>query len=138
VFYFGKYSQGVDRWRLFTTSFQVVTRIRPFLYKGTVSGFLNGRKPNFQVRENSMLKMTATGLMLVALTGITGCATTSDLDALRAEVQQSNEAASQAAADAASARTDAAAARAAAEEARNTAQETNEKLDRMFKKSMYK
>lgn len=85
-----------------------------------------------------MLKMTTTGLILVALTGITGCATTSDLDALRAEVQKSNETANQAAADAASAREDAAAAKAAAEKARDTAQETNEKLDRMFKKSMYK
>ena len=43
-----------------------------------------------------------------------------------------------AAADAASAKADAAAARAAAEAAQNSAAETNEKLDRMFKKSMYK
>ena len=44
----------------------------------------------------------------------------------------------QAAADAASAKRDAAAAKSAAESAANSAQETNEKLDRMFKKSMYK
>ena len=68
---------------------------------------------------------------LAAFTGLAGCATTGDIEALRAEVAQANQAASEAAADAASAKADAAAARAAAEE-------TNEKLDRMFKKSMYK
>lgn len=86
----------------------------------------------------NIVKTTATGAMLLALAGLTGCATTSDVDALRADLQKANAAASQAAADAASARKDAAAAKAAAEEARNTAQDTNEKLDRMFKKSMYK
>ena len=84
------------------------------------------------------LKTAATGAMLLALAGLTGCATTSDVDALRAEVDKANAAANQAAADAASAKRDAAAARAAAEEARDTARDTNEKLDRMFKKSMYK
>lgn len=83
-------------------------------------------------------RMTMAGLMLSALTMLPGCATTSDLDALRAEVEKSNAAASQAAADAASARKDAAAAKAAAEAAQDTARQTNEKLDRMFKKSMYK
>ena len=85
-----------------------------------------------------MFKTMTTAMMVVALTGLTGCATTSDLDELRAEVQKSNAAANQAAADAASARADAEAAKAAAEAARDSAQETNEKLDRMFKKSMYK
>ena len=87
---------------------------------------------------NRFTKTTSAGLMLAALTLAGGCATTSDLDALRAEVQKANETASQAAADASAARQDAAAAKAAAEEARDTAQQTNEKLDRMFKKSMYK
>jgi len=86
----------------------------------------------------NMLKTTTTGLVMVAITGLAGCATTSDLDALRAEVQKANATASRAASDAASAKQDAAAARTAAEEARDTAQDTNEKLDRMFKKSMYK
>ena len=78
------------------------------------------------------------GLMAVALVGVVGCASNSDIDSLRAELEQANAAASRAAADAASAKQDAAAARAAAEEARDTAEDTNEKLDRMFKKSMYK
>ncbi len=85
-----------------------------------------------------MRKLTTAGIVVVALTGLSGCATTSDLDALRAEVQKANATANQAAADAASAKRDAAAARSAAEAAANSAQETNEKLDRMFKKSMYK
>lgn len=85
-----------------------------------------------------MFKIMTSGMMIIALTGLVGCATTSDLDALRAEVQKTNETANRAAADAASAKQDAAAAKAAAEDARDSAQETNEKLDRMFKKSMYK
>lgn len=85
-----------------------------------------------------MSRNTATALMLVSLGGLAGCATTSDLDDLRAEVQKANSTANQAASDAAAAKRDAAAAREAAEQARDSAQETNEKLDRMFKKSMYK
>ncbi|MCB1679217.1 MAG: hypothetical protein KDI16_11100 [Halioglobus sp.] len=81
--------------------------------------------------------MTA-GLMVVALTGIAGCATNGDLEALRADVQKAQDTASQAAADAASARRDAASAKATAEQANDTANATAEKLDRMFKKSMNK
>jgi murein lipoprotein len=81
---------------------------------------------------------TAAILMTVSLAGLTGCASTSDLEALQAQVDKANSAASQAAADAAEAKRDAAAARTAAEQARDSAAETNEKLDRMFKKSMYK
>ncbi len=77
-------------------------------------------------------------LALVLAGGLAGCASTSDLDALRAEVDKANSTANQAAADAAAAKRDAAAARTAAEQARDAAQDTNEKLDRMFKKSMYK
>lgn len=84
------------------------------------------------------LKKIAAGLTLASLTILAGCATTSDLEALQADVQRANETASRAASDAAAAQRDAAAAKAAAEAARDTAQDTNEKLDRMFKKSMYK
>ena len=83
-------------------------------------------------------KTVAASLTLASLTILAGCASTSDLDALRADVQRANETASRAASDAAAAQRDAAAAKAAAEAARDTAQDTNEKLDRMFKKSMYK
>ena len=86
----------------------------------------------------STLKTAAAGVMLVALAGATGCATNGDVDELRAEIAKVNGTASQAAADAAAAKADAAAARTAAEQAAASAEDTNEKLDRMFKKSMYK
>jgi murein lipoprotein len=76
-------------------------------------------------------KTMATGAMVVALAGATGCATTRDLDVLKAEVDRANATASQAAADAA-------AAKAAADGAQQCCNETNEKLDRMFEKSMQK
>lgn len=87
---------------------------------------------------HNLVNTAKAGLVILTLAGAVGCASTSELDTLRAEVAKANETASQAAADAASAKKEAAAARAAAEEARDTATDTNEKLDRMFKKSMYK
>lgn len=87
---------------------------------------------------STTLKSTATGLMILALAGAGGCASTSDMDALRSQVEQANSAAQSAAADAAAARRDAAAAKAAADEANANSQATSEKLDRMFKKSMQK
>lgn len=80
---------------------------------------------------NTFSKLLRAGAVTAALVLSVGCASTSDIDALRAEVDQANATANRAAADAA-------AARAAAEAASATASETNEKLDRMFKKSMYK
>jgi murein lipoprotein len=82
--------------------------------------------------------VTRAGLLMAALAITAGCASTGDVDELRAELERANAAAERAAADAASARQDAAAARAAAEQAQAEAVKTNEKLDRMFKKSMYK
>ena len=83
-------------------------------------------------------KTLATGTMVVALAGLTGCATTGDLDELRAEVDKVRTTSNQAATDAAAAKRDAAAAKTAAEQARDAANMTNEKLDRMFKQSMMK
>lgn len=80
---------------------------------------------------NRSVRYIGLSCAFAAFAGLSGCATNGDIEELRAEVAQANQAASEAAADAASAKADAAAARAAAEE-------TNEKLDRMFKKSMYK
>jgi murein lipoprotein len=77
------------------------------------------------------LKTTAAAFMLVALTGLTGCATTRDLDTLKAEVEKA-----QATADSAAAA--AAAAQAKANGAQTCCDNTNEKLDRMFKQSMNK
>lgn len=87
---------------------------------------------------HNIVNTAKAGLLILTLAGAAGCASTSDMDTLQAEIARANETASQAAADAASAQKDAAAARAAAEEARDTATDTNEKLDRMFKKSMQK
>jgi murein lipoprotein len=83
-------------------------------------------------------KTMATGAMVVALAGATGCATTGDLDKLQVEVDKANATANQAAADASAAKRDAAAAMTTAKEALDTANATDEKLDRMFKKSMQK
>lgn len=85
-----------------------------------------------------VMKRVAIGSLALSLVGLAGCATNGDIEQLESELARVNSAAEQAAADAASAKADAAAARAAAEEAAETAQDTNEKLDRMFKKSMYK
>ena len=77
------------------------------------------------------VSMTKTAIAAIAFTGLVGCASTSDLDELRTEVQQVSATANKAAADAAAAKT-------AAEAAQSSAEETNEKLDLTFKKSMYK
>lgn len=84
-------------------------------------------------------------LMLSALLGIGGCASTTELDALRADIRQANETAQQAnqTANSAAAKADAAndaaaAASRTADEAKASAEEANSKIDRMFKKSMYK
>jgi murein lipoprotein len=82
---------------------------------------------------------------LVALTGLAGCASTSEIDSLRDEIRQANATADSAASTADAARQEAAAASATAADAKLTAEEakasadaTAEKIDRMFKKSMYK
>jgi murein lipoprotein len=94
-------------------------------------------------RINVTRAATLTAVVLAA--GLSGCASTSDLDKLHSQIDQANETARSAAADAAAARKEAAAASAAAADARSiaedakaTAEATNQKIDRMFKKSMYK
>jgi murein lipoprotein len=86
----------------------------------------------------NIYKTTAIGVMVAALAGATGCATSGDLEKVSAEVAKANATASQAASDAAAAKRDAAAAKATADQANATANATSEKLDRMFKKSMNK
>ena len=78
-----------------------------------------------------MYKIAATGAMLAALTGITGCATTSDLNALQAQIDSVKATADKAAADAA-------AAQSSAEAAQACCDANSEKMDRMFNKSMNK
>ncbi len=91
-------------------------------------------------------KRTLRTLTLVAsigaFIGLTGCATTGDVDSARADLQSQIDRLS---ADVASAKSDAAAANAKANDAINIANEANrrsmdtaEKIDRMFKKTMQK
>jgi hypothetical protein len=77
------------------------------------------------------LKTTAAIFMLVALTGVTVCATTRDLDVLKAQVETAQATANKAAADAAAALAKANAAQACCDA-------NSEKMDRMFKQSMNK
>ena len=77
------------------------------------------------------LKTTAAAFMIVAVTGLTGCATTRDLDVLKMQVEKA-----QATADAAAAA--AANAQATADEALACCNANTEKMDRMFKDSMNK
>jgi len=84
-------------------------------------------------------------LVLIATSGLLfGCATTQQ-DDLRGELEQVRAIAEKAAADAAAAKSAAAAAQASADaasatanSARSQSQETDAKIDRMFKKAMYK
>jgi hypothetical protein len=78
-----------------------------------------------------MFKTAATGAMLVALAGITGCATTADLNALQAQVDSVKATADKAVADAAAAQSSADAAQACCDA-------NSVKMDRMFEKSMTK
>ncbi|MGB7933293.1 MAG: Lpp/OprI family alanine-zipper lipoprotein [Gammaproteobacteria bacterium] len=81
-------------------------------------------------------------LILVAVAGVyaglTGCATTGDLDALKAEVNQNKLDIATANKNASDAKSMAQEAITTANQANSTAEDTASKLDRMFKKSMYK
>jgi len=84
-------------------------------------------------------------LILTAALAVGGCASTSEMDKLRADVQRAQSTADQAASDAASAMTKAEqadstanAALSAAERAEATSKDTEARIDRMFKKAMYK
>ena len=81
-------------------------------------------------------------LALVAVAGVyaglAGCATNGDLDALRSEVNQNKADIATANKNAADAKAMAQEAMTTANEAKSTADDTASKLDRVFKKSMYK
>ena len=85
-------------------------------------------------------------IVLLALTvGVAGCATTQEVEKLRTDVQAAADRAASAEATANAAKQEAAAARAAAEraeqaamDAKAAAEATDEKIDRMFKKTMNK
>ena len=81
-------------------------------------------------------------IILTAIAGLGGCATSSDIEELREElrndVTQANETAQSASANSDAAKEEAAEATAIAKEAKVSADEANSKIDNMFKKSMYK
>jgi murein lipoprotein len=92
-------------------------------------------------RSRVLAIAAATGIVA----GLGGCATTSDLNALHDDVNAAKAEASAAKAEAAAASKAAAEAKAMASDAMNTAnaakatsEETETKIDRMFKKAMYK
>ena len=70
-------------------------------------------------------------LALFIVIGLAGCASTKDLDAVRAQALQANATADAALKTAEEAKT-------TALEAKTTAETTESKIDRMFKKAMYK
>lgn len=94
----------------------------------------------------SRTRTVLAALGLAAATGITGgCASTSDIDAIRALAEEAKADAAQAqrSADAAGSTADEAlrkaeSAQAEARDAGACCEQTNEKIDRMFKRSMYK
>ena len=69
---------------------------------------------------------------------LTGCATTSDLESLRADLKDVRGVAEKTASDAAAAKAEAESAAATANAAKQQSDETAAKIDRMFKKAMYK
>ncbi len=75
---------------------------------------------------------------LVALIGLSGCASTGEISALKSDIAAAQAAADSAAATAAAAKAEAAEAKALAAEAKAQSAATEEKIDRMFKKAMYK
>lgn len=90
-------------------------------------------------------KLMAGIVTLAAAAGLAGCASTSEIDSLRSDVSEAKTTAANAAAtadaaraEAAAASADAAEAKAMAADAKATSEATDAKIDRMFKKSMYK
>lgn len=95
--------------------------------------------------SNARSHLLALAAASVLAVGLSGCATTSDLNSLRDQVDAAEAAANDAKAEAATARQEAADARALAEQAMSTANDAKAtaddsatKIDRMFKKAMYK
>ena len=91
------------------------------------------------------MKPTVKLLVLLIAIGLAGCASNSDVDAVRALAQQANataeaalKAANEANGTAQDAKTIAMDANATAQDAKATSATTESKIDRMFKKAMYK
>ena len=76
--------------------------------------------------------------LLLAIGLMGGCASTGDVEALRAEIQQIDSKADMAMATAEEAKRTSAEALEVARDAKATSEATEEKIDRMFKKAMHK
>jgi len=95
--------------------------------------------------KRTALKHLAKATLIMGIVGLTACASSSKMEALRTDVDAANAEASAARTEASAARAEAAEARAMAESATATANEakaisvdTETKIDRMFKKAMHK
>lgn len=91
------------------------------------------------------LNTLITALILIMAVGLSGCATTKDVQRLEGDVQSAMDKATAAQTSADEAKREAAAARAAAEraekaamDAKAAAEATDQKIDAMFKKTMQK
>ncbi len=98
-----------------------------------------------EIKMTQTRRLLALATVAVLYTGISGCASTGELASLKSQIDQASADAAAARAEAAAASRDAADAKAMAGTATNTAnqamslsQETDSKIDRMFKKAMYK
>ena len=96
-------------------------------------------------KNGRVLQHMLRATLIVGIAGLTACASTGDLDALRTEVDAANAEASAARAEASAARAEAAEAHSIAVSATATAnaakaisEDTETKIDRMFKKAMHK
>jgi murein lipoprotein len=90
-------------------------------------------------------RLLALAMVAALYTGVSGCASTGELASLKSQIDQASADAAAAKAEAATASRDASEAKAMADKAMNTAnqamslsKETDTKIDRMFKKAMYK
>ncbi len=86
--------------------------------------------------RNSRRALVFSGL--VSMLALGGCATTQEYDDVRAMAEQASRSAAEAKEAARRAQSTADAAMKAATDAKSCCTNTNEKIDRMFKKSMYK
>ncbi len=92
-----------------------------------------------------MLRANALGLLIVGIVGLSGCATTDELNSLKSRVDALEAGVSQSQSDAAAARAAANSANDTANRAMDKANEANvrsidteTKIDRMFKRAMHK
>lgn len=84
------------------------------------------------------MKHTVKILALLIAIGLSGCATTKDLNMVKSQVDKANTTAETALQTANDAKATANDAKAIAEDAKATSATTESKLDQMFKKAMYK